>query len=158
MKKIWFLLLCLAVLLTTCGCAKEYVLSEEAYNKNSWYTTYKLNGISYDLAKEMYFEIYPTDETVIYFPVGGEYRTRTGKKFTAVVGETCGIWFVEDTTHSRISFDISIYDKDGNLIVKKNRFCSYVQVGTKKMDLTYVSEEFREYWKIIAVRLDQLED
>ena len=158
MKRILFLLLCLVLLFATCGCAKEYVESDEIVRKNMANTLNQFYGLSYDLAKSIYFEVYPTDETVIYFPVGGEYKTITGKKFTAVVGELCNLWFVEDTVHSRIAFDISIYDEDGNLIVEKDNFCSYVQVGTKKMDLTYVSEDFREYWKIIAVRSDQLKD
>ena len=35
-------------------------------------------------------------------------------------------------------------------------FQSYVQAGTGKLDLSYVSEEFRPYWEAIAIRSDKM--
>ena len=157
MKRIITFVVSVVLLLSMTSCTREYLLNEEA----AWYgtTTYpiaSLSDISYDMAREVYFDYYPTDNTVIYFPVSGEYQTLLGEKFTAVVADSCDIRFHENMYYSRICYDITVYDEDGNLIFEKNDFCSYVHVAGKSIDLTYVSEDFRLYWLAMTVRSDEV--
>ncbi len=156
MKKIVVILLCVLMLFSLCSCKKEYVHTDDALALQNANEIVDLQQLTPELALRLYYEYYPTDDTVIYLPQSGEFKTKKGEKFTAEVSQNWRVHFVEDTEISCIYFDINIYDENGELIVTKSRFQSYVQVGTKKLDLTYVSEEFKPYWEVIAVRSDKM--
>ena len=154
-------MICVLMLVILCfgltSCKFDYVISEDIHQHN--YYSAKINAwcaMPYDKAIDFYFKQYPTNDTVIYIPKSGNYTTLTGKKFTAEVGDIVAIRFLDDTYYSKLVFDIKVFDENGELIMEKKRFCSYVQVDTKLPDLTYVSEDFREYWLAMTVRSDKL--
>lgn len=156
MKRIVILLLCLVMLVPLVSCTKEYVLVEGASVQHDRGEYVYRVSLTKELAFETYNAIYPTKDTVLYFPQSGEFETKSGEKFTAEIGEQYLVFFGEDTTFSRICFDVTIYNENGEAIVAKKMFQSYVQAGTKKLDLSYVSEEFRPYWEAIAIRSDKM--
>lgn len=148
MKKLVCLILCIITIFTVTSCTIEYIYNEDlARQKNSTSVIASAYGISCDTARELYLEFYPTDETVIYFPKSGEYTTASGEKFRAEVADSCRLQFHEDSYYSRLCFDITVYDANGNLLFEKNDFCSYVQSAGEEIDLSYISEDFRPYWK-----------
>ena len=156
MKKLICVLLLVVISFSLASCEYEYSISETIRISNSKAPIIAWCAAPYDKAIDLYFNQYPTDDTVIYIPKSGSYTTITGKKFTAEVGDIVQIRFLEDTYYSRLLFDIKVFDESGELIIEKKNFCSYVQVDTKLPDLTYVSEEFCEYWLAMTVRSDKL--
>ena len=116
-----------------------------------------VKNVPYEMAVDAYFTYYPTDEYVIYLPRSGDFTTITGKKFTSKVSDTCHVAFHKDSHVSRIMITIEIYDENNELIITKTNFCTYVQKDTKLPDLTYVSDEFKEYWLALSIRSDKLE-
>ena len=135
----------------------EYYHSE---NKNFYNDVNKIFRcyLEYDKVIDAYYKYYPGDDTVIYFPVSGEYITWKGEKFRAEVSDYGLATFVEDTKHSRIAFTIKIYNKNNELIMEKQNFCSYVQTDKKARDMTYVSVDFRDYWRAMSVRSDKYKE
>jgi len=157
MKKISILLLLVITALCFTSCKYRYVQSEEIYNLNYTGCILQMHRMPLDMAIRFYFDYYPTDDTTLYVPVSGEYETPEGEHFTTVVGEYAKVYFLEDTKYSRLGFEITILDENGEVIVKKDVFNSYVEAADKtEPDLTYVSEDFAKYWQIIAVRIDEL--
>lgn len=150
MKKIFALLLCAMAAVSLASCTKEYVLVEGSHLNHTINETVSIS-LSRELAIKTFRAYYSSEDAVIYFPNQGEFETRKGEKFTAQVSDKCLVHFVEDSKYSVICFDITIYDENGEIIVEKKNFQSYVQTGTEELDLTYVSEEFKPYWEAIAV-------
>ena len=148
MKKFTCIILCLALMLLVTSCTTEYIYNEDDaryYNETNLIAS--LYGISCDTACEIYLEFYPTSDTVVYIPKNGEYTTAMGERFSVAVADTCKLQFHEDSYYSRLCFDITVYDANGNLLFEKNDFCSYVQSAGEEIDLSYISEVFRPYWK-----------
>ncbi len=156
MKKIIAILLAILALFSLSSCKKEYFYADGTRDLYSDFSI-RAQDITLDMAFEILRTYYPSQDAVIFVPRSGEYKTRKGESFTASVDELCGVYIMENAELSRMTFHVTIYDSDGNLIVEKQAFNSYLEVDTKKLDLTYVSEEFKPYWEVIAVRSDKLE-
>ena len=154
MKKVLSILLVLLALLSLASCKKEYFYAEGTRNLYYGESLIYARDVKISDAPDIFADYYP--DAVIYLPKGGEYNTSKTGKFVAQVDELCGFWFGEDSELSRMTFHITIYDESGNVIVEKEAFTTYVETETKKLDLTYVSEEFRPYWEAIAVRSDKM--
>ena len=156
MKKLIPVFLTLLVLLSLSSCKKEYFYEEGTQQLYIDEYLVRAQGVTLDMALEMLKTYYTDEEAVIFVPRAGDYNSAKYGRFTVQVDSLCGVYLMENTELSRVSFHITVLDENGEVIVEKEEFNSYVEIGARKPDMTYVSEEFKPYWEVIAVRSDKL--
>ena len=157
MKRLICVLLLITAIIALFPRRYEYYHSEDKLYYNGTNMIFRCT-LEYDKVIDIYYKYYPDNDTVIYFPVSGEYKTWKGEKFRAEVSDIGSAIFLEDAKYSRIVFTIKIYNENDELIMEKENFCSYVQTDTKARDLTYVSVDFRDYWRAMSVRSDKYKE
>ena len=152
MKKIFAIILVIVTVLCVTACTPKVDKAEE--RRNYSYDDMAMH-VSVETASGIFKCKYGDCDYTIYLPREGEFKLR-GKTYYAKIDYLYVLIATENDEYSRAFFNVTIKDSAGEIVIKKEQFVSYLITDGGGLDLSYVSRDFRKYWRAIAEPVNTL--